>query len=161
SPAPSPLVYRSSFAGIWKPVAIVLTVGAAVAIMLRHAPERPVFDDERWTRTSEDSPLDRGVGEPAERAATGADAAPAARGAAKSGADDPRVAERGSVAPARDADSRAEVGGAAGHGEGDSAALPDTASARRHDDGGEGESAREEDATGGEHRDEVGGHVLT
>jgi cytoskeleton protein RodZ len=47
APAGGPvrLAYPSRLARLWKPAAIVLAVGLATFLLVRRAPERPVFDD--------------------------------------------------------------------------------------------------------------------
>lgn len=43
---PIRLAYRTRGAFLWKPIAVVLTIGVAVVLMLRQGPERPTFEDQ-------------------------------------------------------------------------------------------------------------------
>jgi cytoskeleton protein RodZ len=43
------LSYRSPLRALWKPFGLGVLASIAVALILRQGPERPVFDDERWS----------------------------------------------------------------------------------------------------------------
>jgi cytoskeleton protein RodZ len=49
SAPPTRLSYRSPLRGLWKPFGLGVLASIAVALILRQGPERPVFDDERWS----------------------------------------------------------------------------------------------------------------
>jgi len=48
-PPTTRLSYRSPLRALWKPFGLGVLASIAVALTLRQGPERPVFDDERWS----------------------------------------------------------------------------------------------------------------
>lgn len=49
---PLRLAYRSRFAGLWKPIAVLGTIALAVTLLLRQAHDRPSFDDASSDETA-------------------------------------------------------------------------------------------------------------
>lgn len=45
---PARPAYRSPIVALWKPTAIAVSVGMAVLLLMRQAPDRPTFEDDQW-----------------------------------------------------------------------------------------------------------------
>jgi cytoskeleton protein RodZ len=71
---PIRLTYRPRWGFLWRPAAVLITIGIAVLLMLRQAPERPTFDD---SAAGDKEPLEQSEPNEIETAAVVATTTPA------------------------------------------------------------------------------------